>query len=235
MKRHLLIIAICLLLGAVVNVAVAWGCAAWIRAEYGEHQFAILSDGRLWMVLKFDEPGASRFVSVKGLDGWDRSLEIDDAMTLPSWSRLVRKQSSGAATTLEDARGWPSLAMSCEFKRAGVMPVPSATTNISSAATFSVQWKTTLLNGGIRLRPRANPAWGAHKCRALPLRPVWPGFAINTLFFATILWLLVPGPFVLRRFLRVRRGLCPKCAYPMAESSVCTECGCGLPKRASAT
>ncbi len=26
MKRHLLIIGICLLLGAVVNVAVAWGC-----------------------------------------------------------------------------------------------------------------------------------------------------------------------------------------------------------------
>ncbi len=27
MKRPLLIIAVCLLLGAVVNVAVAWGCA----------------------------------------------------------------------------------------------------------------------------------------------------------------------------------------------------------------
>ncbi len=36
----------------------------------------------------------------------------------------------------------------------------------------------------------------------------------------------------LRRFLRVRRGLCPKCAYPMGESSVCTECGCELAKRA---
>ncbi|MHC4092208.1 MAG: hypothetical protein ACYSVY_18375, partial [Planctomycetota bacterium] len=29
MKRRLLIIAIFLLAGAVVNVAVAWGCAAW--------------------------------------------------------------------------------------------------------------------------------------------------------------------------------------------------------------
>ena len=43
---------------------------------------------------------------------------------------------------------------------------------------------------------------------------------------------LIPGPFVLRRFLRVRRGLCPKCAYPMGESSVCTECGKPLAKRA---
>ena len=38
MKRHLLIIAICVLLGAVVNVAVAWGIALhrlptqWLRA-----------------------------------------------------------------------------------------------------------------------------------------------------------------------------------------------------------
>ena len=31
MKRHLLIIAIFLLLGAVVNVAVAWGCAVWFE------------------------------------------------------------------------------------------------------------------------------------------------------------------------------------------------------------
>ncbi len=66
--------------------------------------------------------------------------------------------------------------------------------------------------------------------RLLPLRPTWPGFAINTLFYAAILWLL-PGSFALRRFLRVKRGLCPKCAYPMGESSVCTECGRALPHR----
>ncbi len=35
MKRRLLSIAICLLLGAVVNVAVAWGCAlfGFVRVE----------------------------------------------------------------------------------------------------------------------------------------------------------------------------------------------------------
>ncbi len=51
------------------------------------------------------------------------------------------------------------------------------------------------------------------------------GLSTNTLFYAAILWLLIGGLFALRRFLRVRRGLCPKCAYPMGESSVCTECG----------
>ena len=66
---------------------------------------------------------------------------------------------------------------------------------------------------------------------AMPLGPIWPGLAVNTLFYAAILWLLIPAPFALRRFLRVGRGLCPKCAYPAGESAVCTECGRLLPKR----
>ena len=63
----------------------------------------------------------------------------------------------------------------------------------------------------------------------LPRGFIWPGFALNTVFYAATLWLLICGPFALRRFLRVRRGLCPKCAYPRGESAVCTECGKPLP------
>ena len=74
--------------------------------------------------------------------------------------------------------------------------------------------------------------YGGNYDRALPLRPIWPGFAVNTLFYAVVLWLLIPGPFVLRRLIRIRRGLCPKCTYPMGESAVCSECGCELPNRA---
>ena len=43
-----------------------------------------------------------------------------------------------------------------------------------------------------------------------------------------VCWLLIGGPFVLRRFVRVRRGLCPACAYPMGGSGVCSECGKAL-------
>ena len=39
------------------------------------------------------------------------------------------------------------------------------------------------------------PSW-------LPLRPLWPDFAANTAFYAGILWLLIPGPFALRRLIR---------------------------------
>ncbi len=60
--------------------------------------------------------------------------------------------------------------------------------------------------------------------------PIWPGFAVNTLFYAALLWLFMYVLSALRRFLRVRRAFCPKCAYPMGESEVCTECGGALPK-----
>jgi len=64
--------------------------------------------------------------------------------------------------------------------------------------------------------------------RILPYGLLWPGFAINTLFYAGMLWVMFAGPFSLRRMIRRRRGgrgLCPACAYPTGQSPVCTECG----------
>ena len=74
--------------------------------------------------------------------------------------------------------------------------------------------------------------WFSRNGRAIrmPKEIVWSGFAVNTLIYAVILWLLIPGPFVLRRLIRRKRGLCPKCAYPMGQSAVCSECGCKLPR-----
>ena len=36
---------------------------------------------------------------------------------------------------------------------------------------------------------------------AIPLSPLWPGFAVNTLFYAGVLWMLLAGPFALRRMI----------------------------------
>jgi len=63
----------------------------------------------------------------------------------------------------------------------------------------------------------------------LPVVPLWPGFIVNTLFYALILWLLIPGPFILRRHIRVKRGCCPKCGYDLrgapSGGGGCPECG----------
>ncbi len=71
--------------------------------------------------------------------------------------------------------------------------------------------------------------------RVLPLRPLWPGFAVNTLFYAAILWVVICGPFALRRLIRMNRGRCVRCGYPLGESAVCSECGKTLPAGVRAT
>ena len=57
---------------------------------------------------------------------------------------------------------------------------------------------------------------------------------INTLFYAALLWLLFDGLLILHRFVRLQRGRCLGCGYPMGQSPVCTECGGALPKHAVA-
>jgi hypothetical protein len=79
----------------------------------------------------------------------------------------------------------------------------------------SARYAATRGNDGLRITD----------AMAIPVHVLWPGFAINTLFYAGILWLIFAAPFALRRRRRIKRGLCPACAYPVGASDVCTECG----------
>ena len=82
------------------------------------------------------------------------------------------------------------------------------------------------ISNGIRLPDRQGGRYGdLASPRMLPLRPLWPGFAINTVFYAAVLWGLFAFPFALRRTIRRRRGQCPACGYPVGTSPRCTECG----------
>jgi len=83
----------------------------------------------------------------------------------------------------------------------------------------------------LRLREnRTATFYGAAGQRIIPFAPLWPGFAINTVFYAVILWLLFAlggTPFALRRWRRTKRGLCPSCAYDLRATlaNTCPECG----------
>ncbi len=61
------------------------------------------------------------------------------------------------------------------------------------------------------------------------------GFAVNTVFYGGMLFLGVLGPGFVRRWRRVRHGLCPRCAYPVGTSPVCPECGTKVTPRTGAT
>ena len=88
----------------------------------------------------------------------------------------------------------------------------------------------TVPNNVLPLRARLN----ARKiliAHDLPLEPMWSGLAINTLFIAIALWLVVAAPGDLRRVRRRWQGRCVACGYPPGVSPVCTECGAELPAR----
>ncbi len=62
----------------------------------------------------------------------------------------------------------------------------------------------------------------------VPIRPAWPGFALNTIFYAALAWGLWQVPLAIRRRRRGRAGKCVQCGYDLAgltSGSHCPECG----------
>jgi hypothetical protein len=64
---------------------------------------------------------------------------------------------------------------------------------------------------------------------ALPMRPLWPGFVLDTLFYAAIWFGLFFGFASAKRAIRRRRGRCPMCGYDLRGApglaAGCSECG----------
>ena len=219
-RRWLLKLALFLVLGAIVNVAVAWVCCVHDSHfdELGDYQDAhLLRDTFAWSVWSLRSSRgclvSSSYQKWIGGGGVSQALGPSPESLIPGWSHLPRSPFAydldvrPRQMLVASARGWPLLALCSEM----------------DLHPFS--FHALAITDGI---PTSRFDEMPGVCRipvVLPLRPIWPGFAINTVFYAVVLWLLFAGPLVLRRRRRIRRGLCPKCAYPVGTSDVCTECG----------
>ncbi|MEE9128822.1 MAG: hypothetical protein V3T84_02305 [Phycisphaerales bacterium] len=224
MKRWLAKLVVFLLLGVVVNVAVAWGLSVLLigRAE-PDMQYIERRDGSADL-----EPwGVIRACGIEGvyvgfhfeIEGWlGRWLhpKIDpqvrprlDWSTLRSGSLEEARRLVDAGVFGEVGAGWP---LKCLGYRVRVLEPD----NVDSAIAYD--WGLPVERG----LSEPIDLLG----RILPLRPIWLGFAINTVFYAMIL--SVPfAPFTLRRLIRRKRGLCINCGYDLrgAEHEACPECG----------
>jgi hypothetical protein len=220
MRRLLLTILIFLLAGAVVNVAVAWGCIAAQSTPWDEVEVVVAPDTDwLWAngIAIYDVLEEQRLRQFGLLDS-EYSAQVEEPTDRTSGYYLYARRTRC---------GWPFLSL--DGGRGSTIEFVEARgrywfTDVFYIDALSGDEPASLLfgNGGAMLGD----------LEYLPLGPIWPGFAVDTLFYAATLWLLICGPFALRRFIRVKRGLCPKCAYPMGDSPVCTECGKPLPRRA---
>ncbi len=214
MKRRLLIAAVFLLAGAVVNVAVAWGCAYrhGLVMTVLNDRVTVADPDRFWRDRRPPEWERGLLITVNRHRGLGRTRTVATGLVssrargnVPDWStgegyNGTEGVDAHQAHIIETRFGWPMRSLRWTYLGGDSYSYRSPTVNISN--------------------------------HELPLLTTWPGFAVNTLFYATFLWLPICGPFVLRRHLRIRRGLCPKCKYPMGESAVCTECGTQAPNQA---
>lgn len=129
---------------------------------------------------------------------WGRSTSVRKAITRSPWDGL------------EHATGWPLVALWYE---------------VISPASTPYQFQ---VEGGIplsRSTPSARPPIA--DLRALPWRPIWIALVIDSVFWGLVALgasrVLVAG----RQARRLRRHLCPRCAYSLAGQPApgCPECG----------
>ncbi len=178
MKQRVLRVVVFLLLGAVLNVAVAWGCASWSTMYMRERTKDESLAAGVGLTMRQDittlEPNP------------DLGFELHPY----SYPYILHRTEFRAGYPFRSCRG-----------EVGADSTPSGAIDLA------------------HLVPWTKPG------RVIPYHPIWSGFTSNTLSYGAILWLLIRGPYVLRRYVRVRRHLCPVCGYPVGVSAVCTECG----------
>ena len=211
MKRRLFKLAVFLLLGAILNVAVAWGCAQFtpgplIKQELRDPDFSIwrvqMRTG--WPSEPYHRLSATAFgIRYEVMSG---RIDFANASAPPGWLKGIYK---------EWRDGWP---LQCLARHTWL----SFGKNIPSRYGFAAGKEER----GLVVLPESGMFAGLRD-RRLPIEPVWPGFAINTIFYVALLWMLWLSPFVVRRFIRHKRGLCINCGYDLrgAEHEVCPECG----------
>lgn len=204
-------ICLFLLLGAIVNVAVAWGFALWGDYRFDPQQIYSHFDRPRWMYSLNYGVGRTHVSFVPDNGNWGGGTLQPSAATLPYWSEARSPPANetlvdpGMPWYYEDAFGWP---MRSTY---GVL-----------CTRKGRKWEAVKGLEVLR-RNDASPL----PFRLLPLQPITRGFAINTLFYAVILWLLFAAPLALRRRRRIKRGQCPACAYDLrgSDSPKCPECG----------
>ena len=223
-KRRLTKLVVFLLLGAIVNVAVAWGCAMWVDRGQAKLVEGRTMQGYIWAVRRGSAHGLEFVLWEKTYGNFAAAFPGDEGNLppdlIPSWSTISHEinpaepKRYSLQSQMQDARGWPMLSMRCTFLR--------------TRSTVGGRTRQEVADG-LEMSPRiwASGNCSYRKARALPYIPIPLGFVVNTLFYAAFIGLSIAGRSAGRRVIRRKRGHCIKCGYDLshAEHEVCPECG----------
>ncbi len=216
--RFAIVAVVCLLLGAVTTVGVAWSVALLpTRSPIdGEMGADVSQAGWPVSVPAGWQAPTDRFHSESWASDWQWVSQVDG----PRGDVAVATHS---VTVLRF--GWPLRALQSQD---GVDGKPAAAESRSGA------WSLTSWRRGWELAGAVRP-WEAQR---VPLLPLFPGFALDTALYAAAWYLLLFTPLPLyragRRRFRVSRGMCASCGYDLNASTnrPCPECGAGAGAKA---
>jgi len=216
-------ILVFLLLGAIVNVAVAWGCAI----GHGDVEAGPFT------IYRREGNRNPRLVHIHSRFGY--RIVMDDDIDAPMYAVLAHLIEPDVQPTPYKGMIWWPQEKTWEGGHIAVgWPAPAL------CATLTHEWGPIDEPGGRRVHaslrhgvpvghePLPDFLFDQTIPMFLPYRPVWSGLIGNTLLYGVAAAAIASGVRALKRFARIRRGLCPACAYPRGSSPVCTECGAPL-------
>ena len=222
-KRRLAKLAMFLILGAIVNVAVAWGCALFSQVAEVSGMTDLSNPARWWPAYLSDADWPPPRRALRW-NGTGFGVTVVDVLSEARGSRSkdwYLDEGTEFGSIYLYRFGWPLRSLQWVQHGTGG---PRALALVRDAEARA-GWRK-----GIAV-PDIIPARGERLTRRIPITPVATGFIVNAFLYGTVLWLLTLGPFNARRVIRRKRGLCIKCGYDLRGHSagggeaVCPECG----------
>ncbi len=213
-RRRVVRVALCIVLGAVTTVGVAWGCA--VRGE----ALAFPRHWKLTPITQWDETvgwyAARPYEEVPWLmmppTGWPSTANYRGAIA--NRRLTYRKAQAGHMLNGGDLyvqenvqSGWPARAMQVTWH----LEAWVGTHGPPSKAPIARSW----LERGLQTESLKRAARFQDMPLALPMLPVLPGFLLDTLFYAVPWWALLATPGLIKRWRRKRRGACVACGYDL--------------------
>ncbi len=217
-KRWALRILLCLILGAITTVAVPWAIGSlrvWESAD-GYYERDETQGGETIRSsltgMAGDGNGVRLVYSARGpfwsvANVCDIDISTDESRRRPDFISnsppAVHDYSISWNNYDSYAFGWPALALRGSVLYASRIEQSEYWSEPKNMTVLD--WRRGQLGRSIWSRP----------VRFLPFDPIWPGFVIDTLFYGAIWFGVFFGFSSAKRFLRIKRGRCPRCGYDL--------------------
>lgn len=218
MKRWGILILVCLLLGAVTTVAVAWGCR-WHGRNWwlNTNNWSINASFGLTWIDEFIDERSLKEIPAR-ITAAAASAQPPEPGLVLYWRHYFYHQ---------EVCGWPWPALMSYEWYCDDGWAPANAGFIGGAPAPAI----VLEEGGIPM-----PDWwgscavGTAWVRLLPIRPLWVGFTLDAVLYSVGWGALIAAIGFTRRYGRIRTCHCASCGYSLTgnTSGVCPECGAAI-------